>query len=415
MNELQLLRKQEASASRRILELEQIVGDVSSSIVKRSQAKVELAGLRSHGVHKHAVDLADTGQVAKNKERVEREILRNLERAGREEEIRRLQALLRDEHVIKSAQRRKQLEARLRAAEAAIEALDIEEAEEEKAVAAASEKRRGASTTQGKISVDVFAEVSDTDIPFKTEEDEASVDTPVTSNIWDTETKLSDGEDIDEEPGRSKDMTGLDITIESGIVAKGTAAAERRIKLNEERARLQAEMVRLRQELRDETDSVTRFQKLIDQLRAAEAALKALDVEEAADKAELEARGSIDEATNETQGDQDAKGLDVTLVAKGTAKAERRIQRNNARAAKYEAEIKRLQQEIRKLEAEIEKLHIEGHEKDALIKHWQEKAATLSRECLSLKVDREERNRKIRKLQDWRKVRSIHNLCTSRL
>ena len=68
---------------------------------------------------------------------------------------------------------------------------------------------------------------------------------------------------------------------------------------------------------------------------------------------------------------------------------------------------------IRKLEAEIERLRIEGREKDLLIKHWQDKAATLIRECLSLEVDLEERNWKIRELQDWRKVRSIYEFtCT---
>lgn len=49
MNKLQELQQEEALAIQRIHELERIISDESTSIVKRSKAKVELAQLASYG------------------------------------------------------------------------------------------------------------------------------------------------------------------------------------------------------------------------------------------------------------------------------------------------------------------------------------------------------------------------------
>ena len=99
-------------------------------------------------------------------------------------------------------------------------------------------------------------------------EDAASEDTPVASNVAEAKPKDSTVEDA----------KGVVATVEPGIVAKGTAVAEQGIKRNEQRAKNEEVIVRLRQELRDETESVLRIQNLVDRLKAAEAALEALDV-----------------------------------------------------------------------------------------------------------------------------------------
>ena len=386
MNELQLLRNQEATASRRIADLQKIVADESTSIVKRSKATLELSGLQSsHKVLKARHDAS--GIVAQHKERVEREIRRNEERARREEEIRRLQELLRDEGKVKSDERRRELEAKLREAEAAIDRLDVEEAEEEKTAAAAPV-------------VSIFAKFQDTI------ESKPTVETDVSDE------EQQDAQDVHQPPGdedASNDGTEelsdffhtLDVLPkENSLLTKETSILSmfskesscRTIPASNLGPELPPAMV-------SDEEAEGRPVGVIAVPLDEEDHVEEQDAEEATSKDETEDDGveAIERPEQARQPSQRRISVaDINPMVQMSGPSDRRLSLEEIKNIVV-AEDNENADRIGKLEALV-------GEKDQLVKHWKDKATTLARKCLSLEVNAEEREKRIAELQDWKKV-----------
>ncbi|KAL9187564.1 hypothetical protein ACHAXT_001667 [Thalassiosira profunda] len=393
MNELQLLRNQEATASRRVAELQKIVADESTSIVKRSKATLELSGLQSsHKVLKARHDAS--GIVAQNKERVEREIRRNEERARREEEIRRLQELLRDEGKVKSAERRRELEAELRAAEAAIERLDVEEAEEEKTAAAVPYDV-----------VKVESERSSEPVASISAKFQDMIESKPTVETVVSEEEQQDAQDVHQPNDGTEELSDFFHTLdvlpkETSLLTKETSILSmfskesscRTIPASNLGPELPPAMVS-----NEEAEGPPVGVIAVPQDEEGRVEEKDVAEGDAIDETEDDGVEAIERPEQARQPSQRRISVaDIKQLVQMSGPSDRRLSLEEIKNIVV-AEDNENADRIGKLEALV-------GEKDQLVKHWKDKATTLARKCLSLEVNAEEREKRIAELQDWKKI-----------
>ena len=171
------------------------------------------------------------------------------------------------------------------------------------------------------------------------------------------------------------------------LVSKGTKKVEQDIAREEERCRREDEIEQLQSILQNinALESDERRREVEAQLKAAQEAIEAMDVEEMANAYEASNSNRVDAgAGGENKGEKSPSCIQQSIS-------------NEYGKEYYEAIIK-------ELEAEISKLTDEATEKEALMALWAKKVESLAQKCIDIKQENAE---KIEELEDMNQMQEI--------